>query len=296
MEGDESKKDQSSCLDNCSIEESVEAIKKAYFNNGKVQIPDFEGEYNTWEAMLHRNLNLCFYGIGDKSKVIDDFAQTRFKDFIQIKVKGSSPGVKLDSILMKLLQVLEPFANIDTCPDIRVRITKLQNSRHHKKTEVLEVLHHLLHSLSLCKYKMLLIFHDIDGKNFRETETHEYLSDLIDKCAEDNVLSVIASFTNCNFPMLFSDTIVQKYNFAFIALHTHYPDAQYLATDEIIFFNKRESKNSEEIRVVYEALTENQKEILKLLAQRISSEPTGQVNSCEVRSHMKRFMSIVWMK
>ena len=261
-------------LSHCSIEESVEVIRKAYFSGSKLGNQYYKEEYAKWAHMLEHKLNLCFYGMGCKTLVIDDFVEVHCKDMIQVKIKGSSPGVKTDSIFMKLIQVLEVFADPK---DVKPKISRLHNTKQPKNKDMVEILKQLITSMKSFGHKLLIVFHDMDGRNFREEESHKNISELVKSAEDTRNVFFIGSFTNYNFPILWSKSVILNYTLAFIALHTHTPDAAHLASDEVSFFNKRETKGSEAIKVVYDALTEGQKEILRLLAQRIANEPTGQV-------------------
>lgn len=253
-----------------SIEESTAFIKECYFKKQNYAKTDYSKQYPVWERILSQNLNLCLYGIGTKTKVLDDFLKGHCRDCIQMKIKGYNSSVKADNIFMKMLQTLETF----TVNDLKSKVSHLLGMKKHQSDNTVNVLRSLLTEYAKTGLRFLIVFIDLDGKNFREIESHRLLSNVFSHPA----VKVIATFSNMNFMYLFSHETMQTYNFAYVPVHTYEPSEVELVADEMCWFNTKQSKNVESIKAIYGALTEIQREILKLLAQKVLASPQNQIS------------------
>lgn len=215
-------------------------------------------------------MNLCLYGIGTKTTVLEEFLTAHYTDCIQMKIKGYNNSVKADNIFMKILQTLETF----TVNELKSKVNHLLGMKKHQSENTVSVLKSLLTQFAKTGLKLLIIFIDLDGKNFREIESHKLLSSVF----EHPAVKIIATFSNMNFVYLYSQDVMQTYNFAYYPVHTFEPSELELAADEMCWFNTKQSKNVESIKAIYGALTEIQREILKLLAQKVMSSPQNQIS------------------
>jgi hypothetical protein len=253
-----------------SIEESTAFIKECFFKKDNYYKPNYSKSFPVWEKMLKENLNLCLYGLGSKSKVLDEFLKTHCTDFMQMKIKGYNSSVKVDNIFMKMLQALETF----TVNDLKSKVNHLLGMKKHQSETTISVLRSLLNEFAKTGMLFLVVFIDLDGKNFREIESHKILSTVFSHPA----VKIIATFSNMNFVYLFSQDVMQTYNFSYIPVHTFEPSEVELVADEMCWFNTKQSKNVESIKAIYGALTQIQREILKLLAQKVLGASQNQIS------------------
>lgn len=235
-----------------SIEESIQEIKK-YIGNEKAP-KDMASDYKRWKEFFDKEMNICLFGIGSKKRIMDEFVDLYYKDCMQIRIKGYNSSVKVDNIFMKLLQALEVFADFE----IKAEVQKVLGMKKHKSTSTVDVLTKLLNNFEKYGQTLVVLFYDIDGKNFRELESHAYLSKVF-KCRPS--VKLIASFSNSNFPYLFNKDMWINYNFTFYPTHTYELYENELTNDEIYWFNKKQMKGSNAIKVIYKSLTDTQKYI-----------------------------------
>lgn len=206
--------------------------------------------------------------------MLNEFLKNHYTDCIKMTIKGYNSSVKVDNIFMKMLQTLETFAS----KELESKVQHLLGMKKHQSDQTIQVLKDLLSQYEKTGLKFLIIFIDIDGKNFREIESHKLLSSVF----SHSTVKVIATFSNMNFFYLFNQEILQTYNFAYIPVHTFEPSELELVADEMCWFNTKQSKNVESIKAIYGALTEIQREILKLLAQKVMSGSQNQISQDEL--------------
>lgn len=215
-------------------------------------------------------MNLCLFGIGSKQKVAEAFVDRELKDQIVLKIIGSSASVKVENILMKLLQTLEPFMS----QGIEKSINKIVGKKRPSAQDILEELKKLLHQIQKFGIFIYILFLDIDGKNFRELSTHTTLSLLL---SYPNI-RLVATLSNSSFQVLLTKEVMIRYNFCFQAVNTYEAQELEMMADELSWFNQKESKGTNAIKSIYTALTENQKAILRLLAEHLCKSTTGQIS------------------
>lgn len=252
-----------------SIEESSIAIRENYFKTGKYYEHSYVKDFEKWNRVLEHRLNLCLFGMGSKTRVVEEFLKRYQTDVIQLRIKGYHSSVKVDNILMKMLQVLELFSG----QDLKAKVVQLLGFKRHQNAQTIDLLVKLLNNLEQFNLSLLIIFLDIDGKNFREIESHKLLSKVFDHKA----VRLLATFSNMNFMYLLNQDVIQSYNFCYLPVHTFEPNEAELVADEMCWFNTKMSKGTDSIKAIYGALTETQREILKLLATKISSSSNHQI-------------------
>ena len=104
---------------------------------------------------------------------------------------------------MKMLQTLEPFA----IPELKTRVAQLLALRKLKDSETIELLNNLLDSFGMFNLTLAILFIDIDGKNFREIESHKVLSMVF----KNPNVKVVATFSNMNFIYLLTQVVGLHY-------------------------------------------------------------------------------------
>lgn len=257
-------------LSELSIEESVAEIREEFYSGKEPVSKEILDKFPLWMSLMNQSLNLCLYGVGSKTKAVEAFVNTHFSDSLQIKIKGWSSSVKVENIFMKILQTLEVFANSEN----RSELSKLLSMKKPKPEKTIGLINNLLTNLKeLFNIKLLVVFLDMDGKHFREAEAHECLSQIF----KHEAIQLIGTFSNVNFTYLLSQEILISYNLIFCPCHTYEPNEIELIPDEIYWFNKKQSKGANAIWAIYQALTDAQKEVLKLLAETILKKPNAQV-------------------
>lgn len=258
-------------LNELSIEESIGLIRDEFYAaKDKANFSkDFSGQHAVWKKYLDARMNVCLFGIGSKTRAVEGFLQQYYSERMVIKIKGFNSSVKVDNILMKILQTLEPFSDSGS----RADLAKLLSQKRHKSDKTINIINNLLNTIQAFGIKIVVAFYDMDGKHFREAESHEVLC----KIFKHPTISLIGTFSNVNFPYILSQDTVMAYNFVFLPLHTLEPSEVELISDEIYWFNKKQTKGANAIWAIYRALTEAQKEVLKLLAENISKSASGQI-------------------
>lgn len=257
-----------------SIEESSAAIRQAFFTGSQYYQRDYERSFDQWDAFFRENMNVCLYGIGSKTLVVEQYLKEHQTEHLQMRIKGSHTSVKVDNIMMKMLQTLESFSNTD----IKKNVNIVLGMKKHQNELTISLLNQLLNNLAEFGLILFIVFLDIDGKNFREIESHNLLSQVFKHPA----IKLLATFSNMNFVYLLKQDVLQNYNFSYVPVHTFVPNEAEMVADEMVWFNTKQSKGTDSIKAIYGALTENQREILRLLAQQISSAPSHQITFAEL--------------
>lgn len=204
---------------------------------------DWNRTFSKWIKLINQNYNLCLFGLGSKREILETFVDDNFADFIQLRVKGYATNVYFHNVLIKLIQALEIFADDSIKPDC----VRILNSKKPKQSETYKVMVDLLNRLKFFGEKIVILLHNIDGKNFREFETHEFLS----KIAKHPACIFIASFDNVLFPQMFSRNLLEDYKFTFVNINTYKLYEQELFYLDLSLFNKQEKKSSESLKMVY---------------------------------------------
>lgn len=93
----------------------------------------------------------------------------------------------MDNILVKILQSIEKFGDKDLADGIE----KILNRKKPEQRATMDLIISLLGTLENFGEELIIVFHNIDGKHFRELEQHELLSEL---AAHKNVLVPVVKF------------------------------------------------------------------------------------------------------
>lgn len=201
--------------------------------------------------LLENNINTCFYGLYSCYQVLEDLVDEAFPESIQIKIQGYNSNVYIHHVLIKILQAIEIFGELETYEEIQSILT----ARKPKVQEITGLIQTLLTKMGTYKELLVIVFHNIDGKNFRELETHNYLSEI----AAHPQVRFIASLNNCYFPNFLSKKVATNYRFVYLKTEEKRPFNRELVYDEISLLNKREMKGAESLKMVFQSLTELQK-------------------------------------
>lgn len=269
-----------SALDGLSIEDCVDYIKKSYLSagadpSGHQQVVKqirklYEPSYQKWKAYLMNDLNLCIYGIGSKVDLLENFVETMFPDSLRLKIKGYNSAVKVENIMMKLANLLEPFGGTKS----RAELSKLVSLKRPDLNSMIKILEDHIGRFNRFGFDLVITFHDIDGKQFRQLQQHQLFAKLVHLCK----IKLVASISYCTFTGLLDKETFRLYNFAFDEVNTHLPNEFELVSDEVAWYNKQQTKSTAALKVIYDALTEMQKDVIRILAEEISKNPAGQVS------------------
>lgn len=131
------------------------------------------------KQMLDNNINICFYAIGSNYKLINQFLDEYFAEFIQIRIKGFNTTVTIYSVALKIVQTIEKFGDFEDLPDIG----KVLQKRKPKITTIFNLIMKLLNRMDSYDQKLVIAFHNLDGRNFREIEHHSILSKIANHSA-----------------------------------------------------------------------------------------------------------------
>lgn len=123
--------------------------------------------------MLRNGINVCYYGIGSHFNTLNLLA-SRFIDSIIVTVKGFNTGIFMDNILVKILQSIEKFGD----KDLMKQTEDILNRKKPETKATVDQIIKLLETLNKFEEELVIVFHNIDGKHFREHEQHEILSRL----------------------------------------------------------------------------------------------------------------------
>eukprot|EP00055_Hartaetosiga_balthica_P015305 m.89447 g.89447 ORF g.89447 m.89447 type:complete len:722 (-) comp8830_c0_seq1:498-2663(-) len=165
-------------------EEKIDTIKKSLF-------PKFGRQ-------LQANFNVAVYGVGSKKKLLAAFADEYLRSEYVITVNGFFPSLNLKQILTMIS---------DNILEMHV---PTRDSVDHART----IVHYYKQSKDLPNIYMLV--HSLDGFKLRSPLAQEVLS-ILGSIPE---IRIIASLDHINFPLLWSQTTLGRFNFVWHEANT----------------------------------------------------------------------------
>lgn len=209
--------------------------------NTTEMIGDYEERFGKWLLLLSKGFNIITYGIGSKQRVLQKFCET-FPDYPYIIVNGFFPTITVKEIL-------------NTIRSDIVNIGSTARGEHEVIDALAEAFQKSPHT------HLFLVVHNIDGPMLRKTKDQHILSRL----SKIRNVHLIASIDHINAPLMWDQTCLSNYNFAWFDCTTMLP-----YTNETAFENSVFLQNSGELGLaamcnVFQSLTANARGIYLLL-------------------------------
>eukprot|EP01017_Pseudomicrothorax_dubius_P043695 TRINITY_DN7324_c0_g1_i4.p1 TRINITY_DN7324_c0_g1~~TRINITY_DN7324_c0_g1_i4.p1 ORF type:complete len:201 (+),score=70.04 TRINITY_DN7324_c0_g1_i4:677-1279(+) len=118
-------------------------------------------------------------------------------------------------------------------------------------------------ALPKMKYeRVVVVLHNLDGPGLLDVKTQGNLARLF----ATERLSLVASIDNVRFPTLLTPDAITSFNFLWIPAHTYDVFDNEVNPTETLLQNKGE-KGMDSLKFIFKSLNQNQKEVLKVMAE-----------------------------
>lgn len=215
--------------------------------------------HQQWSFELSQGFNLCFYGLGSKTEILNDYVRCYLANWIQgiyqtdypklVVINGYNPAFKVKDIFNIIVQTLLPGEAVfskniaDAIPYVIKQVDK---------------------TATTSVPKLVLVVHGIDAEPMRDERVQTQLSQL----ASIPQIMFLCSVENVNYPLLWDLYKVENLNLIFHDLTTYEPyyvETQY--KDPINLGKTKRTQSSRGAKFVLSALTANSKKMYKILLE-----------------------------
>ena len=230
------------------IQEISNECKKTGFPNDE-QIDKYDSGLNFAFKLLNRGYNVCFYGLGNKEDIVDQFFESKFSEsHIIIKVKGYDSNLQPKNLFLSILQIF----NFNITEPIGKEIENIKKKRNVDMLFVVTVIISLLGQLD---FPILFLFHNLDGINF----LNKQILGLLGKLARESKIYFVATIDSISFPQVIGKNINQDFSFIYIPLNTYMMYDKQLIYLRTVDFNKKGNNMASSFHGILESFTDNQR-------------------------------------
>lgn len=197
-------------------------------------------QFPQWLFELASGYNICLYGYGDKSSLLNDFVEAVVTDPVVV-VKGYSPSLTLSKIVGEVCAALK---------------LSFSGFAHEKVTKIAKALEDSGNGETL-----YLVVHSIDGVCLRAPNTIQALS-VLAKCPR---IRVLASFDHINTPLVWDAAARANFNWVFHNATTYQPYRH--AVSESGVWNRESQRNAskQSAMTILPSLTRNARQVFRIL-------------------------------
>ncbi|KAL7063675.1 hypothetical protein AAHC03_01555 [Spirometra sp. Aus1] len=216
-----------------------------------------------WLAYLREGFNLLMYGVGSKRELISRFRKDLLAGENCIEVSGYLPTIGMRQILSAILSDILQLSDI---PSVVAK--------------QLDIISDFFSRPGASEAPLYLLIHNIDGRNLRTAKAQAILARL----AAVPHIHLVASLDNVNLPILWSQTELSRFSWLWEDCSTLAPYAEEAsfsnspllqqilngrsyAVDNHLFPNDVDVASLTRLRHVMASLTQNAREIYRLLAE-----------------------------
>ena len=240
-----------------SSEKSIENINQ--INEGNL--------FELITEIIKINGNVFLYGLGSKLSLIYEYIQY-FQDNINNKEGNGEYYFLIFNLYNQELVLKRVFSTIiDYLLELMTRkindkIIQLKTIKVTSPTDQIGVIEEyiLLLRNNFFKGRFIIILNNIDGPNFQNRAEQNYLSYL-----SKNDINIIATCDNVNIVNLWTQEIKTRFNFYYLKFNTMIPySIEINHTNSLT--SEKSIKNGFGLTEIFESFSQNQKELLKELA------------------------------
>ena len=213
------------------------------------------------------NGNVFLYGLGSKLSLIYEYIQY-FQDNINNKEGNGEYYFLIFNLYNQELVLKRVFSTIiDYLLELMTRkindkIIQLKTIKVTSPTDQIRVIEEyiLLLRNNFFKGRFIIILNNIDGPNFQNRAEQNYLSYL-----SKNDINIIATCDNVNIVNLWTQEIKTRFNFYYLKFNTMIPYSIEINNTNSLT-SEKSIKNGFGLTEIFESFSQNQKELLKELA------------------------------
>ncbi len=240
-----------------SSEKSIENINQ--INEGNL--------FELITEIIKINGNVFLYGLGSKLSLIYEYIQY-FQDNINNKEGNGEYYFLIFNLYNQELVLKRVFSTIiDYLLELMTRkindkIIQLKTIKTTSPSDQIGVIEEYIFILrnNFFKGRFIVILNNIDGPNFQNRAEQNYLSYL-----SKNDINIIATCDNVNIVNLWTQEIKTRFNFYYLKFNTMIPYSIEINNTNSLT-SEKSVKNGFGLTEIFESFSQNQKELLKELA------------------------------
>ena len=253
-----------------NIDKDYQKELKALSSEKSIENINQINEGNLFELMteiIKINGNIFLYGLGSKLSLIYEYIQY-FQDNINNKEGNGEYYFLIFNLYNQELVLKRVFSTIiDYLLELMTRkindkIIQLKTIKVTSPTDQIGVIEEyiLLLRNNFFKGRFIIILNNIDGPNFQNRAEQNYLSYL-----SKNDINIIATCDNVNIVNLWTQEIKTRFNFYYLKFNTMIPYSIEINNTNSLT-SEKSVKNGFGLTEIFESFSQNQKELLKELA------------------------------
>lgn len=225
---------------------------------------------------LRQGQNICFYGLGNKEPLVNEFVHKNFaKDHLIITIRGYQRNLTPRALLMQIIQMFESDeidlfsvskrTNFFSSADVVQKC--IQNVRTSKRFNIDNTVYQLASLLTVVKTPIIFLIHNMDNANLRIDQFLQHFSslavikpNLLDKCAPR--INFVTTVDSTHSYYYLNSKIVENFSFMFYKLNCNQifnKQLEYLSGVDIVQTGR---KHMQSIKGVIESLTDSQRELV----------------------------------
>ena len=253
-----------------NIDKDYQKELKALSSEKSIENINQINEGNLFELMteiIKINGNVFLYGLGSKLSLIYEYIQY-FQDNINNKEGNGEYYFLIFNLYNQELVLKRVFSTIiDYLLELMTRkindkIIQLKTIKVTSPTDQIGVIEEYIFILrnNFFKGRFIIILNNIDGPNFQNRAEQNYLSYL-----SKNDINIIATCDNVNIVNLWTQEIKTRFNFYYLKFNTMIPYSIEINNTNSLT-SEKSVKNGFGLTEIFESFSQNQKELLKELA------------------------------
>ena len=248
-----------------SVLTSIELFEKEKKIKQNLNLEKIDKILESGHIALEFDNNICFYGLGDKEKLVSKYFREFYKEErIILEIKGYDKSLLASNIFLKILLAFEPFND----KKIMEYIETNQKKKHNQVKDIYTSLKEICKILDLQNKKILIIFHTLDCFTFYSKENLEYLSLL---ASETNV-NFISTLDSINYPYIISRDIFNSFFFIYFELNSYIKYSEQLYYLDFFFSINQKNKSLKSIKGIMESLTPTQRDLVLFVLEKLISK------------------------
>lgn len=286
-------------IDNIKTNPEIQRLvhKNIFENNNQNLINKIEKKdlFEYIKSLIFLESNILIYGIGSKLRLIYDFL-VYFQNFNSsdeinsyddknyllnssksyyhiLVINCYDQDVKIVMVLEKILNLIVDIKNKDFQP-VKTAFDNLKNI-----DLMIQAIQASQIRLMENNQKILVVLNSIDGPSFLGRSTQNYLSKIFNDSSNINLL---ATCDNLYFYYYWSLLVKDSYSFYFIKYNT-FEDYTIEISDKFSVTGEKSIKSGIGFIEIFKSLTENQRNIIKVIAEYQIKNPNSNNNSCDYK-------------
>ena len=258
-----------------SVLSSIELFEKTNKIKEKLNYKKIDKILESGHIALEFGNNICFYGLGNKEKLVSEYFRDFYKEErIILEIKGYDKSLLASNIFLKILLIFEKFKN----SKIKQYIETIQKKKHNHTKEIFTSLKSIFQILKEQNKKILIIFHNLDCFTFYSKENLEYLSLL---STEQNV-NFITTLDSINYPYLISRDIFNSFFFIYLEINSFLKYSNQLYYLDFFFSINQKNKSLKSIKGIMESLTPTQRDLVLFVLEKLCGKKEKNIEENEL--------------